>query len=159
MTDDAGGGLTNCPHCGYPIPADRPPTCPQCHHPLIFDEVEPPLVEGTAGSGLTKPSHTTDNTIIIEPASDPRPRPKPPPPPPASTPPGRTCPRCGLVNPLGRVRCERCATLLEVQPTRLPPPLVASPPRLPWRTGLTIAIVVGALLLALALGFLTYTMA
>jgi len=143
-----------CPNCGFPLPPVRPAACPRCHHPLIFDEEEPPLVEGTPRNGLTKPSDPTEDTAPIEtrsPDSSPFLFPPPQPPPPPS---GQHCPQCGHINPIDKPRCGRCGNLLAVQAAPPPPP---PPPPPPGRgVGLTIAVVVGAILLALALGFLAY---
>lgn len=140
--------VRECPNCGYPIPPGRRSLCPNCHHPLLFDEQDPTL-DAVAATGLHKPTETAgaDDTV-------PRP-PVPAAPAPLPALPGQTCPACGHLNPPTQVRCERCASSLASQP--VPPPLPAAPaPPPPRRTGLLLGIVAAALVLAVGLGFLAY---
>ena len=150
MTDPAAGSTPRtCPNCNYPIPPGRRTLCPNCHHPLIFDEPDDRL-EAMANTGLHKPTETSSSTdTMIVPAVTAPPAPE--------AAPGLVCKSCGHVNPLTQMRCERCATLLAEEPDLPPaPPKQPQAPAPPRRMRRLVFLVVGALVLALVLGFAAY---
>lgn len=139
-----------CPNCSNPIPPGRRALCPNCHHPLILDEQDQ-HGEVMAATGLHKPTET-------EPAPEPDTVEQEVPPPQQNAPvkPGLVCPSCQYQSPPALERCERCSTILVSQPTMpvpLPPP---TPEARPPRTGLGVLMMVGALVLALALGYVAF---
>jgi hypothetical protein len=147
MTIDGGTSSERrkCPNCDYLLPPGRPTLCPNCHHPLIFDEEDQP--EPTAKTPQ-KPTVTSDNTDTRIPPPDAAP----------SQPeavPGLVCKACGHVNPLTQMRCERCATLLVDEPETSPPPPAPLAPA-PRRKRRLVVLILGALVLALILGSAAY---
>jgi hypothetical protein len=141
--------VRECTNCGYPIPPGRRSLCPNCHHPLLFDERDD-TPGAVAATGLHKPTEAppaAEDTVPV--ATVPQGLT------PAPPVPGQTCPACGHQNPSSQLRCERCASNLVSQaPAPLPPSPAPPPPT--RRAGLVVGLVAAALVVALGLGFGAY---
>ncbi|MEJ3750439.1 hypothetical protein WEI85_45175 [Actinomycetes bacterium KLBMP 9797] len=115
---------TTCPDCGTVVRLDRERLCPTCGYPLAFLRTAPEPAEfgpgrqpGERGDATGVLRTRTDGTGLLPEADMPTPQP------------GEVvCPRCGEINSMDRIRCQRCGLELRMPMPPPPPPLEPAPP-------------------------------
>jgi Double zinc ribbon len=157
MSDPESGARTaTCPDCGTVVRPDRERLCPTCGYPLAFLKTTPePADFGPARLPGERLEATGVLRTGINPAVPDATRAVPVWETPTPGPGEVVCPRCGEVNSVERVRCQRCGQVLRTQtPPPMPPPEPAGPPpaesRMRAWLPLIWALLVAALLISVA---------